>query len=426
MLDRLLSVTALLSGFAILCLGHGLQSVLLPARGAMFEYYPNLVTGAMMSAYYIGFIVGTFVCPRLIDRVGHIRVFAAGASCASIIMLLHALILYPLAWIILRAFYGFCFVNLYMVMESWLNSIGEQQTRGKILSVYMIINFLAMSAGQLLFFSAPIEGFELFSISAIMLSMALVPLILSRSVQPADIRPPDIFGLKRLFAVSPLGTAGALIAGLMGGAYWGLTAVFVLKMGFTQSAVAWFMAMSLTGGLLGQWPLGALSDRINRRYVIVLAASLVCLSSALLVLMALLWEAPAETFGVGWLIVIGVFLGVGFHPLYSLCIAHANDFIPPEHFVRASGGLQLIQGVGAIVGPILAGVLMYFGGHAMLFAYIGTLAGLLIIYTLQRMTSRRLPPEEHTSPFRMLTRTGIFAFLMDPRYRNQQGREQQP
>jgi MFS family permease len=417
MKSHLLSVTALLGSFAILCLGHGLQSILLPARGAMFEDYPNLTTGAMMSAYYVGFIAGTFICPALISRVGHIRVFAAASSCASVIMLLHALINNPLAWIALRVFYGFCLVNLYTVMESWLNSIGEPKNRGKILSVYMIINFLAMSAGQLLFFLAPIEGFELFSISAIMLSLALVPLILSRSVQPNYLPAPEFFGIKQLFKVSPLGVTGALIAGLMGGAYWGLTAIFILHLGYAQQAVAWFMSASLIGGLCAQWPLGALSDRINRRYIIMLAASMVSITACVLAMMAF-WKPPAETYSVQWLILIGAFFGAGFHPLYSLCIAHANDYIAPEHFVRASTGLQLVQGIGAIAGPMAAGAFMYIGGYPMLYAYIASLSGLLVLYNMQRITSNRPVPEEFRSPFRLLTRTGIFASRMDPRSRD--------
>ena len=415
MINRLLSASALLVSFAILCLGHGLQSVLLPARGAMFKDYPNLIDGAMMSAYYIGFIFGTFTGPLLIHRVGHIRVFAAGAACSSTIMLLHALIPQPLVWIGLRMLYGFSFIHLYNVMESWLNSIGDAQSRGKILSIYMIINFIAMSGGQLMFFLAPAAGFELFSVSAIMLSLALVPLVVGRSMQPADIRPPELFGVRKLFKVSPLGIVGALVVGLMGGAYWGMTAIFVLKMGFKQDAVAWFMAASLIGGLLAQWPLGSLSDRINRRYVIMLASALVVCSSWLLAVMALRSAPPATAFGVGLLIVTGAMFGTGFHPLYSLCIAHANDFIGNEYFVRASAGLQFMQAIGAVVGPLLAGILMYLGGYAMLFVYIGTLAGLLILFTLARLAENR-PPLRKTL-FHLLTRTGAAAFFMDPRYR---------
>lgn len=411
---RLLPAAVLLISFAILCLGHGLQSVLLPARGAMFEHYPNLITGAMMSAYYAGFITGTFFCPKLIVRVGHIRVFAAGAACASIIMLLHALMMHPVAWIALRAVYGFCLVNLYTVMESWLNSIGDKHSRGKILSIYMIINFLAMSCGQFLFFTARATGFELFSLSAIMLSFSLVPLILSQSAQPT-VTKAERFGVRQLFAASPLGVAGALAAGLMGGAYWGLTASFVLSMGFAQKNIAWFMASSLIGGLLAQWPLGVLSDRTSRRYVIMLAAGLVCAASILLGVMSL-WHAPAAAFGIWVLALIGAIFGAGFHPLYSLCIAHANDFIEPEYFVRASTGLQFIQGMGAVIGPLLAGLLMFLGGPSMLYIYIAVMAGLLVLYAVERSAAKRQPGENHF-PFRLLTFTGVFAFMMDPRWR---------
>lgn len=413
MVRNLLTAGALLSSFAILCLGHGLQSVLLPARGANFEDYPNMATGIMMSAYYVGFIGGTFACARLIGRVGHSRVFAAAASMASIIMLCHALMPHPLLWVALRVVYGFCFVHLYTVMESWLNSIGDAQSRGKILSVYMIINFLAMSGGQLLFFVGTPEDFQLFSLSAILLSFALVPLTLSNT-HPSSIAQPEIFSIRRLFAVSPLGVAGALTAGLMGGAYWGLTAVFMLRMGFGSESVSWFMSASLVGGLLAQWPLGQLSDRVNRRFVILLALALIGSTSALLTWLAS-GDTPAETFGIVWFILAGAVFGAGLHPLYSLCIAHANDFVAPEHFVGASAGLQLVQGVGAVAGPLLAGLLMYLGGSGMLFVYIGSLAGLFMLYTLTRAAANRQPSAP--APFQLLTRTGILAFRMDPRYR---------
>jgi MFS family permease len=273
-----------------------------------------------------------------------------------------------------------------------------------------------MSCGQLLFFSAPAEGFELFSISSIMLSLAVMPLILSKSAQPSYIRAPQLFGVKQLFSTSPLGVAGSLAAGLMGGAYWGLTAVFVLRMGYSSNAVAWFMAASLIGGLFSQWPLGVLSDHINRRYVIILAASLICVSSAALSLMAM-WEVPAEIFGIGPLIAIGAIFGIGFHPLYSLCMAHANDFVEPENFVRASSSLQFVQGIGAIIGPMLAGVLMYLGGYGMLFAYISILSALFILYTVRRMAENRIPPEGRFLPFHIPNRADIFGFFTNGRYR---------
>lgn len=419
-MKRLLPVAALLISFAILCLGHGLQSVLLPARGAMFPNYPNLITGAMMSAYYAGFIAGTFFCYHLIARVGHIRVFAACTACASAIMLCHALIPNPILWIGIRVIYGFCLVHLYTIMESWLNSIGDAQSRGKILSVYMITNFLAMSAGQSLSLLAPLEGFELFCICAMMLSLAIVPLTLSRIIQPVTVRPVDSFGVRQLMQVSPLGVIGALVAGLMAGGYWGLSAVFIIRIGFEQNAVAWFMAASLMGGLVAQWPLGTLSDRINRRYVIILAASLIALASGFLSLLAMM--GGATVLSVSGLIIIAIIFGAGFHPLYSLCIAHANDFIGPEQFVRASAGLQMVQGAGAVAGPLLAGLLMYMVGHTMLFIYISLLAGFFALYTLRRMIENRKPAIGGHVPFRFYTKTGLFAFLMDPRSRAQGGK----
>jgi MFS family permease len=412
---HLAPVLVLLASFAVLCLGHGLQSVLLPAR-AIIEEYSNLTIGLLMSSYFAGFIAGTFTSPPLIARVGHIRVFAAASACACAIMLCHPLMLHPLAWVVLRTLYGFCLVHLYTVMESWLNSIGETANRGRILSVYMIVNFISVSMGQLLFFAGPAKGYELFSISAMLLALSLVPLILSRSVQPAAIPAPERFGLKRLYTVSPLGVMGALIAGLMGGAYGGLAAAYIIRMGFSENFAALFMAVSLLGGLLGQWPLGALSDRIDRRYVVVLASILVCLSAASITLMV--WQAHPERMAALWLIVAAASFGVGFHPLYSLCVAHVNDFVPPEQFVRASAGLQMVQGIGAVAGPLLAGGLMQVAGGNVLFLTIAVLAAILTLYTLLRLRTGRVPPHEHGAPFQPLdARTGLLAIILDPRYK---------
>ncbi|MDE3060372.1 MAG: MFS transporter [Pseudomonadota bacterium] len=419
MLRRVTSVIALLASFSILCLGHGLQSVLLPARADLM-HFSGVLIGGLMSSYYVGFIAGTFVCPWLIARVGHIRVFAAAAAGASAIMLAHSLTLHPLAWLLLRAIYGLCLVHLYTVMESWLNRIVDQDTRGRILSVYMIINFISMSLGQMLFFLAPADGFELFAISSMLLSLALVPLILSRIEQPTPIEAPQTLGVRRLLAISPLSVAGALAAGLMGSAYWGLTAAYVINLGFPPHDAAWFMAAGLMGGLLTQWPLGALSDRIGRRQVIMLASALV-LSASLALALTALWSSPSATFGMGWLLVWSMLFGAGLHPLYSLCIAHANDFVGPEYFVRASVGLQLIQSVGAIIGPLAAGAMIHAAGQSMLFFYLALLAGALILYDLARIAKGRMPA--FTKPFRLLTRTGLLAVMMDPRYRR---RKEQP
>lgn len=403
MLQRILPIAGLFASFIILCLGNSLQSVLLPAR-ATLEHYSDFTIGTMMSGYYAGFIAGTFIAPWLISRVGHIRVFAAGAAAACAIMLTHALFVQPLAWIILRAFYGLSLVHLFTVMESWLNSLGDKESRGKILSIYMIANFLSSSAGQLLFFIAPVQGFELFSISAVLLSLSLFPLMVSPIKQPEQVPHTASFGVRELYRISPLGIAGALTAGLMAGAYWGLAAVYILEIGFPQNDVAWFMAASLIGGLCAQWPLGVVSDRIGRRLAIMISLCLMLLASLMLAFMGL-WDAPKEAFGLLWLCGWGVLFGAGFHPFYSLCMAHANDFVPPGNFVRASAGLQLTQSIGAVIGPMIAGFLMHTLGNKMLFLYIATLVAAFIFYTTQRAIRNRIP--FLIKPFRHFIRSGV-------------------
>lgn len=406
---KIVPIISLLMSFMILCFGHGLQSVLLPAR-ATLEQFSAITTGAMMSSYYAGFIIGTFICPWLIARVGHIRVFAAGAAVASAIMLMHVLFITPLTWILLRFIYGLSMVHLYSVMESWLNTIVESEDRGRILSVYMIINFISMSVGQLLFFLKPVQGFELFAIAAIMLSLSLLPVILSVIIQPAPIKSANTLSLKRLFTLSPLGVTGAFTGGLIGSAYWGLAARFVLKAGYTQEEVALFMSASFIGGLAAQWPLGIASDRIGRRIVIVTASFMIALASMLLVALTM-WYDPAE--GCIPLLLPGILFGAGLHPLYSLCIAHTNDHLGPEHFVRASTSLQFVQSSGAISGPVLASLCMYIAGYRALFIYVAVLATALMLYGLYRM-SKELRIQQ-MKPFRMFTRLGIAALRLDPR-----------
>ncbi len=407
----LVPVLALLISFVILCLGHGLQSVLLPAR-ATLEQYSDPMLGLLMSTYFIGFIIGTFTAPQLILRVGHIHVFAAAAAGACVTVLGYPLAPYPFVWVVLRLIYGLCLVHMYTVMESWLNSISEPGTRGRILSVYMILNFIAMSLGQMMFFSTSVGGFEMFSITAILLASSLIPLLLSRTAKPSFRHSPERFGVSKLYALSPLGVAGGLVAGLAGGTYWGLTAPYILKLGFSQAHTAWFMASSMVGGLLAQWPLGALSDRMNRRWVILLATGLVFLSALLLATMALVPDITAEI-GTPGLLACAVLFGAGFHPLYSLCIAHANDFVPAEQFVRASAGLQLVQSIGAATGPLLVGTLMQFYGNIVPYGFIAALTGILALYTLERLFENRIP--RRIQPFQLLTRTGVVAFLLDPR-----------
>jgi MFS family permease len=247
-----------------------------------------------------------------------------------------------------------------------------------------------------------------------LLSLSLMPLILSRITPPAMVPMPEGLSVRRLIRISPLGAVGALAAGLMGSAFWGLAADFILRMGFPQDKVAWFMAASLTGGLLAQWPLGTLSDHVNRRYAILIASTLIFLASVGLTFMSIS-DASAEAYGTGRLMLWGALFGAGLHPLYSLFIAHTSDFLAPEYFVRASAGLQRIQSSGAIAGPLIIGALMS-AGSSMLFIVIALLAMGLMIFACWRLAQGRTPHHLFLRPFRLLTRTGALASLLDPRY----------
>lgn len=404
-------IIILLVSFVILCTGHGLQTILVPARATM-EGYSSGVLGMLMSSYYLGFIAGSYSGPALISRVGHVNVFAASAAGACAVLLCFPLMPEPFWWLLLRFIYGICLVHFYTVVESWLNSVSSAETRGKILSVYMLLSFMALTAGQLLFTSTHADGYEMFSIGALLIALSLVPLLLSRIRRPDIVPSPEPLNLRTLYRASPLGVAAALAYGLISGAFWGMSAPFVLGLGYAQQHIAWFIAASMAGGFIAQWPLGTLSDKINRRWVILLAGLIMCASSLLLVNLA--QAGPeSQTPDLATLLFCGALFGVGFHPLYALCIAHTNDFLSAHQFVKASATLIFVQSVGAIAGATFAGLLMGASGNESLFEFIAITSGVLCVYSLLRLFENRLP--KHVMPFRFFTRTSTTVLALDPR-----------
>jgi MFS family permease len=409
MLSTLLSVSALLLSFAILCLGHGLNNTLLGVR-ATLEDYPEWVTGLMMSAYFVGFIFGTFFCARLIPAIGQIRTFAALASIASAISLLHVLFVNEITWILLRLVYGSCISGLYMVIESWLNVLSNRKNRGRILSVYMTISFLALALGQGLIYFARPETYQLFAIVSVLISFSLVPLTISKSKQPDNILA-EAFSFHRLYTISPLATIGSFASGIATGAFWGLGAVYFTQLGFSSEQVATLIGLTFFGGLLFQTPIGYLSDIFDRRVTIV-AVLFISVVTCLQIIMATL-QGPSEISG--WLITLILVFGGTNYTLYSLFIALANDFLEPRHAVKASGGLLTFHGIGAIFGPVLASLAMLLFGNNGLFMVIALVNGVLFLLAGYRMRFGREIPEATSEGFVPMPKTGAALFEMDPR-----------
>jgi MFS family permease len=383
------TIAALLLGVALLLLGSGLQGTLLGIRGAI-ELFSPLAIGVIMTAYYVGFAAGCMFGARLIERVGHIRAFAAFASVASATAVIFPLALDPISWMVLRIITGYCFAGLYMVIESWLNERIPNAYRGRLLAVYMIVNLSAMAGAQQLLNLADPAGFVLFVVSSVLVSIALVPVALTTTTVPAPV-PTNRLRLSEIYAISPLGVVGALCIGMQNGAMWGLVPLVAIQSGLSTAQIATLMSVIVLGGVVLQWPVGRLSDFLDRRHVTI-GASLVLSSVAL----ALYFVSPFDQMVV---LVLGFVFGGMSLVVYPLCAAHINDRIEHENLIQASAALLLVFGVGAAIGPLLGGLIMQGFGPSALYLYMGIVSFLLVGFGIYRLTERSATPESEQVAF---------------------------
>ena len=383
-------VAALLIGVAILMTGAGLQGTLLPVR-ASIENFSTFSIGLIGAAYFSGFTLGCIKGGELVKSVGHVRVFLAMTALGSASPLMHGMILHPLAWIFLRFLTGFCIAVLFVVIESWLNERSTNEDRGLVFSTYVMITLSVLAAGQMMTLLYAPEGLELFLIASVLVSLGAVPVALSKSTSPEQ--PTDVeVDLKRLFRISPSGTLGCLAAGTALGAFWSLAPVFVNAYQADVSLAAWFMSAVVVGGALSQWPLGFVSDRLGRRKTL-FAASLIC------ALLGVLLVVSAGQVGIVGMSALGVAWGAFAFPLYSISVAHANDYAEASDYVMVSSGLLLMYGGGAILGPFAASAVMSLAGDAGLFVMASIVHLLLATYVLARIFRRESAPDEQHIAF---------------------------
>ena len=382
-------ILALLLSTSLLLMGNGLQGTLLPVRGQIEGFSP-LAIGIMGSAYFLGFGAGCLGGPSLIERSGHVRAFAAVVAIASVVVLAHAIVLDPWIWSLMRAATGACFAVLYMIIESWLNEMSSNEDRGLVFSVYTIIQLTVMTLGQLMLMLDEPTNFPLFSVSSALISLSAVPLALTRASVPRPIEAVDI-DFRGLYQTAPIGLAGCLVVGLTNGAFWSLAPLFVQESGGDTQQVALFMSTAIVGGALGQWPIGRLSDRIDRRFVVQL--------TGLAAAVAGVFAAWATTASAELVLLGGFAYGFFSFPLYTVCVAHTNDFVAPDGYVQAASGLLLVYAIGAIAGPLFASALMSNSGHPMLFLYTASIQLTLVLYVIRRMPLRRRPREEERIAF---------------------------
>ncbi len=371
------STWALLLGFGILMLGDGLQSTLLAVRADQ-EGFTATITGLIMSSFYAGFLSGSVLTPKIMARVGHIRVFAALAALASASILIHAVFVSISVWIVLRLISGFCFAGLYVVAESWLNESSTNETRGKVLSLYMLITYISVGIGQLLLNLADPGDYLLFILTSVLISIAVVPLLLSATALPRYEESVEI-KIRELAAICPLGIAGIFIEGMVTATFFALGPVYGQRIGLDIEGISWFMAAAIAGTLVLQWPIGALSDRFDRRMILAILSFLAMVSAFSCVYFT--WSSLTL------FVSVGIFGGLAF-PLYSVCIAYTNDHLKPNQMVAASGVLVLAGGMGAVIGPVAVASILDFFGNDSFFWSMGIAYLLVGLFALYRMTRR--------------------------------------
>ncbi len=380
-------------GMLLLMLGNGLQGTLLGVRGSL-ENIDSATMGYVMSAYFVGFLGGSKAAPWMLQRVGHIRVFAALGSLVSAAFILYAAVVDPIAWLFLRLLVGFCFSGIYVVAESWLNDASANETRGQSLSLYLIVQMLGIVLGQLLLNVADPGGYNLFVLITVLVSVSFAPILLSVSKAPVH-ETARAMSISELVKASPLACFGSLLLGGVFSTLFGMAPIYATQSGFSIAQVSYFISSIYLGGMLLQYPIGWLSDRYDRRFLII-GVTAICAVSACVGLLA------SDSFVL--LILVAFAIGGMSNPLYSLLLAYINDYLDSDQMPAASGGFLFINGLGAMSGPIVVGYTMAEFGNHWFFITIATLMAAICVYGIYRITQRTydIAPED-AAPHVLLT-----------------------
>lgn len=399
------SVGSLLISAAILLAGGGLLTTLIAVRGEI-EGFPLFAIGLLSSFYFAGFILGCVFTPVLVKRVGHVRVFAALSSLIGACVLTHVLFVNVPVWIVLRFATGFGFAGLYILIESWINAQSPNEQRGQILAIYRMVDLAAVMVGQFMLTLYDPRDFALFSVVAICVCLAIFPVSLSTSKAPTALTNTSL-NLRKLIRTSPLAVAGCFAVGLTNGSFWGMGPVFIQLLGHPILMVSIFMSLVIFCGALLQWPVGYLSDKFGRRQILILMSFGAGGAGVFLYIFA-----PVSA---AFLLFGGVLYGVFAMQLYGLSAAHANDRAGPDEFVAVSGGLLLIYGIGSVVGPSIAPVIMSAFGASAMFAFTACVHAVLTLYAVFRVTRRTAPDE--SADFVAMPRPRSMALILrtDPR-----------
>jgi len=388
----LAKIAALLATAVIMLLANGLQGTLVPVR-AHYEGFSSTAISFMGAAYFAGFVAGCVLCPRLIERVGHIRTFAVLGAITGAIVLGHALVVGPIVWGVFRAGIGFCAAGMFAVLEGWLNQSAGNAIRGRIFTMYAAFNNLALLGGQYLFTLSDPRSHILFSICTILTLFCLIPVGMTTQSEPpragvAKLR------LARLYRLSPVGVIGAIAVGLTSGAFWTLAPVFAESRGMSGDGVALFMAVVIFGGAAAQWPLGRLSDFTDRRQIIGIAAAAAAFAGVVLAV-----EAPFGIDAQVWLLAGGMLYGATAFPVGSLTNAHLNDHARQEEMTEFASSNLFVYGTAAAIGPVVAAGVIYVGGLSAIFFFTAAMHAGFVAFVLYRMVVRAPLPAEDRGAF---------------------------
>ncbi len=366
MFGTIVSSWALFTGFGLIMLAHALQGTLLNVNAVFFNF-SDFEIGYVFSGYFIGYLFSSIQCPKLIKNVGHIRVFAAFASLGSIAILLHWIVINPIAWLIFRMITGFSFAAIYIVCESWLNDRADNKSRGQLIGFYMIVLYFSTSAGGMLVNLRATTDAHLFILTSLLISLALVPILLTKKPAP-DFSTPKFLSLKELYSKSPMAFVGSFSIGMVYSALFGLMGVFGAKIGLSIFQISILVFVNMFVGAIFQYPVGKISDKYDRR-TILLSLNLIAIAS--LIFIYLLGSLSFYLL----LVFIGIHSAVSL-PYYAVVISHMNDFLEKDEIVSGSSTLTLVNALGMVMGPMLAsGFMAYFGAY-------GYFLYMIVIYCL--------------------------------------------
>ncbi len=411
---------ALFTGFGIIIISHGFQGNLLGIRSVL-ENFNFIATGTMMSGYFVGYFIGANMVPNLVSKVGHIRVFAAFASMASLSSLIHIMFVDPVIWTLARFLTGFSMIGIFIIVESWLNDRATNRTRGKVLSFYMFLTFFGFAIGNLLLNVSSPKNYEPFILISLMFSIALIPILLTKR-KPPKFKKTSFIKIKELFKISPTGSFSMFCSGFIFSAIFAMLSVYAVTMNLSIFEISMLLVGVTLSGAFFQWPIGFLSDSYDRRIIIVGC----CIAACIFAIMSIavsgvsfknLFIETAVRFNYFStvtdkikLFVFVILLSGMTLPLFSLNLALVNDYIPKEKFVAAGGGLNIIFGLGAMAGPFICSVLMNLYGPNGFFIHLIIFLLPIIFFGIYRMNVREYKdnPESTFTPLpRDITPLGI-------------------